>query len=113
MNEFMDKRSSPRTSAHKFYSVEFSIFETGSLYQFKIRDVSPRGMCILVKEDSAVLKHIKVGDRLNMKYHSAEASNTSEFLRTEIRHITKEEEGHYKGHYLIGLSIMDHQVEPE
>ena len=113
MDNFIDKRSSPRTSAEKFYSVEFSILGTGSLYQFKIRDVSFQGMCILVKDDSAVLKHIHVGERLNMKYYSDDPGSDAEMLRTEIRHITKEEEGVYKGHYLVGLSILENQFANE
>lgn len=63
-------------------------------------------MCILVKEDSEVLSHINVGDTLNMTYYLADTQGMHENLRTEIKHITKNEDGRFQGHYMVGLSIV-------
>jgi hypothetical protein len=63
-------------------------------------------MGILVREDSEVLKHLKVGDVLNMKYHLPDSSEDPDYLKTEIRHITKDDQGRLGGHYLVGLSIL-------
>ncbi len=76
------------------------------VYQFKIRDLSPSGIGILVNESSAVLEHIKINDVLEMKYNPKDASNLPEYLKTEIRHITKLEEGKFKDHYLVGMLII-------
>ena len=46
---------------------------------------------------------------VNMRYYTAEASKPTEYLKTEIKHITKDDEGRFKGHYLIGISIMEDQ----
>ena len=76
------------------------------VHQFKVRDVSPSGMGILVNENSAVLEHLKINDVLEMKYNPTDSSNSPEYLKTEIRHITKLEEGKFKGHYLVGMLII-------
>jgi len=102
-----EKRSEPRKILDQYYSVEFSISKMLPVYQFKVRDVSPSGIGILVNESSAVLDHLKVSDVLEMKYNPKDSSNLPEYLKTEIRHITKIEEGKYKGHYLVGMLILE------
>ena len=104
--EFVEKRSESRDIVDKFYSVEFSLKGMDFVYQFKIWNMSTKGMCVLIKDDSAVLKHLKEGDVMDMKYYSSDALSPTEHLQTEIRHITKDEEGRFKGHVLVGLSIV-------
>jgi hypothetical protein len=97
-----EKRSESRTILDRYYSVEFKLKETGSLYHFKLRDLSSNGLGILVNEDSAVLEHLTVNEILKMKYYPPEASSSADFLKTKIKHITKKEQGSFKGHFLIG-----------
>ncbi len=104
--EFVEKRSEPREIIDKFYSVEFALKGTDFVYQFKIWNMSSKGMCVLIKEDSVVLKHLKLGDIVDMKYYSSDSLSPTEHLQTEIRHITKDDEGRFKGHFLVGLSIL-------
>ena len=101
------RRSEPRSLTDQYHCVEFQIYSIGSFYQFKIWDISNKGLCILVKENSAVLNHIKVDDVIEMKYYPTESSGTIEDIKTKIRHITKSEQGRFKGHYLVGLSILN------
>jgi len=108
-----NNRSEPREILDRFYSVELLLEDTGLVYQFKLRDVSSKGLCILVKEDSAVLKNLKVNDMLDMKYNPPESPGKSESLKTEIRHITKPEQEAFKGHLFIGLSIVEKQTVDE
>ena len=105
--DFIEKRSEPRSIIDKYYSVEFSISNSAYIYQFKIWDISKKGVCVLVKEDSDLLNHLKVGDILNLKYYSTDSSRPIEYLKTKIRHITKDEEGRFKGLCLVGLSILE------
>ncbi|MDY7035233.1 MAG: hypothetical protein SV375_03580 [Thermodesulfobacteriota bacterium] len=102
----MDKRREPRTIADRYSSVEFSLSNSAPDYQFKIWGTSHTGMNILVKEDSLVLDHLKVGDILEMKYNPPDPTEPAKFLKTEIKHITKDEQGRFKGNYMIGLSIL-------
>ena len=105
--DFIEKRSESRSIIDKYYSVEFSISNTAYTYQFKIWDISKKGVCVLVTEDSDLLNHLKVGDILNLKYYSTDSSLPVEYLKTKIRHITKDEEGRFKGLCLVGLSILE------
>lgn len=105
-NDFEERRSESRNVIEKYYSVDFSIGDESYLYQFKIWDLSEKGMCLLVKEDSSVLKYLKVGDMVNMKYYKPDSSDPGDYLKTKIVHITKDEAGRFKGHFMIGISIM-------
>jgi len=103
-----DRRPKSRRIIDKYHSVEFSISGC-PCYQFKISDISSKGICVLVRENSCLLDHLKVGDILNLKYYPADSANPPEFLKTRIKHITKDEKGHLRGLYLVGLSIMRNQ----
>lgn len=105
-----EKRSELRKVLDRYYSVEFNLKGTGNLYQFKLRDISSTGLGILVNEDSAVLQHLKVSDTLDMKYYPPETSSPAEFLKTRVIHITKKQQKPFKGHFTIGLSIIEKQT---
>ncbi|MBL7175931.1 MAG: hypothetical protein ISS66_08925 [Desulfobacteraceae bacterium] len=77
-------------------------------YQFKIWYMGPESMCLLVKEHSKIIESIKVGDVLNMKYYSADALNCTKDIETEIRQIMKDDNGRFKGHFLIGLAASEY-----
>ena len=105
-NNNTERRSESRKVPEEYYSVEFSIKGLDYIYQFKLRDISQKGMCIVVKENSAILNFIKVNDIINMKYNTSELPTHTETLKTEIKHITKHDEGRFAGHYLLGLSTV-------
>jgi hypothetical protein len=102
-----DRRSEQRSVAQRYYSVEFTTSGLTAFYRFKLWNISLSGMCILVKEDSEVLHHFKIGDSLVMTYYLADSPAAHENLKTQIKHITKNEDGRFKGHYLVGLSILE------
>ena len=102
----VERRSEVRTLIDKYFSVEFSKKGLDSIYHFKIWNISSKGMCIVVREDSDIINHLSVGDILDMKYYPVEESSPAEYSKTEITHITKDDHGRFKGHYLVGLSIM-------
>lgn len=92
--------------AERYYSVEFPVKGFDFQYQFKIRRIGSSPMCILVREDSNILKRLKVGSILTMKYRPINAACPSDYFDTAITNITKNKEGRFKGHYLVGLKIM-------
>jgi hypothetical protein len=102
-----EKRTEERRPPNQYYSVQFSLKNLAYIYQFKIWNVSSGGLCILVKEDSDVLGFLKVGDIVDMKYYVAEKPGTTEAFKTEIRYVTRQEEGRFKGHSLVGLLILN------
>jgi hypothetical protein len=107
MMNTMEKRSEPRTELEKYHSVEFHIADLDFLYQFKIWNMSSKGMCLLVRDDSEVLKFIEVGSVLDMKFHTTDFSLPPENLKIQIKHITKDDKGRFKGHYLVGLLVLE------
>jgi hypothetical protein len=106
-NNFTERGSESRHILDMYYSVQFSLNSTDPVYIFKLRDISYNEPCILVKEDSVVLKSLKVNDILNMEYNPPESSGSSKLLSTRIRDITKSHYGCFTGHSLVGLSIID------
>jgi hypothetical protein len=107
MGDRIEKRREPRTIIDEFYSVELILPSVTFIYQFRIWNLSSQGICILVKDDSEVLKHLRVGDTLEMKYYPTDKSTLPQHLKTEIRHVTKEEHEKFEGHTLVGLQIVE------
>ena len=96
----------PKKRVDQYYSVEFAVEGLESAYQFKIWNKTSTHMSILVKENSEVLPQLKVGDTLNMRYYSDNLIHPSECLETAIRRITKNDQGRLRGHYLVGLELL-------
>ena len=92
--------------AAQYHSVEFSIQGVELAYQFKIWNTSSTPMCVLVKENSAILPSLKEGDTLDLKFYSSGANYATASLKTRIRHITRDQ-GRFRGHYLVALEIQD------
>jgi hypothetical protein len=104
-----DKNSDYKRRMDQYYSVEFSINGLGVPHQFKIWNIPPTAMCLLVKENSDILRGLRVGDTLRMKYYSANSAYPSDYMETTIRHIGKNDQERFKKHYLVGLEIVEGQ----
>jgi hypothetical protein len=89
-----------------YHSVEFSIQGVELAYQFKIWNTSSTPMCVLIKEDSAILPRLREGDTLVLKFYSGGKSHSSSSLKTRIRHITRDQ-GRFRGHFLVALEIQE------
>ena len=98
-----------KTSLDEYYSVELSLEGLTCPHQFRIWSIHNGSMCVLVKENSEILGSLKVGDVMRMKYYTMDSLCPTRDLHTEIKHITKEEQGRFKGHYVVGLCILEDQ----
>lgn len=110
MADRKERRAEPRIEIDKYYSVELSVPGTEFVYQFKIWNLSEHGLCVVVKNDSDVLKHLEVGNVLEMEYCPVDMASPKVSLKTEIKHITKQEEGRFSGHTLVGLLILEKEA---
>jgi hypothetical protein len=54
-----------------------------------------------------MLNYLEVGQNLKINFSSELESDHNGNFETEIVHITKVEKGRYKGHYLVGVKILD------
>jgi hypothetical protein len=100
-----ERRSETRKTAGRLFGAEIKLPGV-PIHRFKLKDISPNGACILIKEDSSMINHIKAGQTLNMKYFSAYKTDPPA-IKSEIKYITKPEEGRFKGHYLVGVFISE------
>lgn len=105
------KQSSEKTKSDLYYCAEFLLSELNMLYQFKIWNAPSKPMFALVKKNSAIMDCLNVGDILNMKYYSTDMTNPTENLKTKIKFITSEDQGRFRGHYLVGLEITHDEFE--
>ncbi len=102
----MNKRSESRDAPKGFHGASIKLVGV-PLYQFKLKDTSENGASILVKEDSFMLNYLKVGQTLQINFSSDLEFDHNGDFETEIVHITKVDKGRYKGHYLVGVQILD------
>ena len=63
-----ERRSEKRKSIDRFYYVEIDLGPPLPIYQFKVRNISGHRACLLVKEDSSILKSLNIGQKLKMNY---------------------------------------------
>jgi len=101
----VERRSEPRSDKLRDYRIEIK-FVGEPVYQFRVRDVSTKGAGILVKDDSAFLKLIEVGQILEVNFISPMGSAPNGFYEAEVEHISDLDEGRSKGHRLVGISIL-------
>jgi hypothetical protein len=108
VNTTADQKGNIRTK-DPYYSAEFSIDGLDAAYQFRLRNTDSIPMCVLVRQDSNIVPWLKVGEVFDVKYYSVNANHSPAFLSTEIRDITRDDQGRFKGHYLVGLEILEEQ----
>jgi hypothetical protein len=101
-----EQRAEVRETLKKMHSLELKLPNL-PVYVFKIKDNSPKGICFLIKADSDILNHIQEGQILDLKYHTEDTKTPPEIFTSEIKHITKMDQGPYKDHQLVGLMILE------
>jgi hypothetical protein len=94
------------SSFNHYYSVEFTLLDNELLYQFKLWNSGSQSLFILVREDSGILQRIKEGGVFKTKYYSTDSLCPPVDSETQIKGITRDNNGCFKGHYLVELSIL-------
>ena len=107
VNKTVEMKAHSDMTKDEYYSAEFSVNGLGTVYQFRLWKTDSTPMCVLVREDSNLLPWLRVGDVFNVKYYATGSEYSPDFLTTEIRDITKDDNGRFKGHYLVGLEILE------
>ena len=105
-NNLIDNGTGSRHILDKYHSVQFSLNNMGPVYLFKLRNISINEPCILVKEDSLLMNHLKSGQTIMVKYYFEDRHNSSDIFEAKIMHITLVKVGQFKGHYLAGLANL-------
>ena len=100
-----EKRSEPRRAKLRNYRIEIK-FVGKPIYQFRVINVTAKGAGLLIKDDSAFMKMIEVGQIVEADFTSPEGMAPSGLYKVEIKHITKLDQQEHKGHQMVGLSIL-------
>jgi hypothetical protein len=106
-NTILEGKSQGKGIAKQYCSAEFLIDGLELPYQFRIQEISAPCLYVLVKENSDIVSRLKVGETLNVKYYSPSSSPGKGYQKTAVRQITKNDQGRLKGHYLVGLEILE------
>jgi hypothetical protein len=88
-------------------SVEVLVDGVEHAHQFRIWKREPKSMFVVVKQDCRILDRLRVGDTMEMIYHTRDTFCPTRTMPTQIRHITRENDGPFKGHCLVGLAVAD------
>ena len=100
-----EKRSELRRAKLRNYRIEIK-FVGHPIYQFRVINVTAKGAGLLIKDDSAFLKMIEVGQIVEADFISPEGTTPSGLYKAEIKHISKLDNQEHRGHHLVGLSIL-------
>jgi hypothetical protein len=100
-----EKRSEHRPATSRDYRMEIK-FVGEPVYQFRLINVTNEGASILIKDDSAFLKMIEVGQIADVTFISPKGFHPSGRYKIKVKHISELEEKIYKGHRLAGISLL-------
>jgi hypothetical protein len=103
----LERRSEERKRPERYYSAEVRIDALETPYQFKIWNMASASLCILVKENSNLIPLLRVGQTVNVKYYPEDSKPPTGYQKTVIRHVTKNDQGRLRGHFLVGLEIVE------
>ncbi len=106
-----ERRTENRSVVSRYYSVQFYLPEMRTTYQFRLWDISRNGLCVIVEAGSEILDHLRVGDRLNVKYFPSDLMGSAEIRKTELRHITYVGKGRFRGYAMVGLLIVEAEAD--
>jgi hypothetical protein len=101
-----DKMSGP-TENGEFESVEVTFEGIECSHQFRIWIGEPCSMFVLVKHSSEIRDRFKVGEVMKMKYYTNDSDCRTKMMNTKIQQIIKEEQGRFRGHYVVGLALAE------
>lgn len=105
-NLFLERRSGPREQVDQYYNVEFLVDGLDVTHQVKIWNKATKSIRLVVKEDSDILPRLKVGETLKMIHSPIHSVYLCVYVEAVVRHITKEDQGQLKDHYLVDLEIL-------
>jgi hypothetical protein len=101
-----ERRTVKRTPTSSTYTAEIKLSAV-PIHQLKLRDSSLHGACLVVKKESAMMKHLAVDQTLNIRFHTADRSSPAGIFKSEVRHITEGSPGRFDNHYLVGVKIIE------
>jgi hypothetical protein len=107
-NKLKKNRPNDQIILHKFNYIEMRPVKALPIYQFKLYPHSNLNEAyVLIKGNSEILKHLNSGEKVDILYFPKETDDPAEYFETQILDITKKDQGPFKGHYKVALSVAD------
>jgi hypothetical protein len=101
-----EERRKPRSKDLSNPMVEIKI-PGNPIYQLKVRDISDKGVGVLVRPDSKLLNLIEIGHEIGIKLVlPRDYRGPSGKFRARVEHISEIVEGPYQGHFVVGISFL-------
>jgi len=102
----IERRTETRAVQLSNHRAEFK-FPGVPVYQLKVRDISDKGAGVVVKAGSNFLTLVAVGQELNMKLLTpTESQDPAGHYLSRVQHISELESGRFKGHLVVGMSML-------
>jgi hypothetical protein len=74
--------------------------------EFKLKSMSQSGTSFWVREDSFILRNIRVGLEIDIRIQPGPDAESPAMFRSRIAHITKEGLPGMNGHFIMGVQIL-------
>lgn len=101
-----EKRVSHRQMSNQSDSVELKIPGIPA-YQFKVKDSSPNGTCVLIDQNSKILSLLDINQELDIKYYTYNGATRLMSLKAQIKHMTKSYLPPFQRYFFVGLKISE------
>lgn len=102
----VERRLLPRAPVLSEHMMEFVLPGT-PIYELKLRDISETGAGAIVNPQSKLLGMVRVGQELRVRLITPRGSRYRPGpYRGRIIQITEVSEGAYRGHVLLGISLV-------
>ena len=102
----LSKRADPRSANLRNYRIGIKLVGE-PIYQFRVINVSKKGAGIWIKDGSAFLNMIEVGQIVDVNFISLEGLSPSGMYTAEIKHISKPHKQKHERHRLVGISLLN------
>ena len=102
---YTEQGRAPSIGLADFTCIEFPIQTMGTIYLSRLWQTPEGETCFLIKEGSAVLAHLSVGEDINARFLTGGSGGAPRELTAHIDGIRRETVGRFKGHHLIVLAL--------
>jgi nucleoid DNA-binding protein len=77
--------------------------------EFKIKSISENGTSFWVREDSFILRNLRIGQEIEIRMHNGyfAGAQAPALFRSRIAHITKADFPGMSGYFILGVQILD------
>jgi hypothetical protein len=103
------KRSKINSVSESCFCIEIDLGRPLPIYQFQLRSFSSNEATILVNKESSLIDHLKIGEKVKMRYWSVKAPWDGEFFDAEIKHIKKQDGDQNKGPVIVVFETPENQ----